>query len=63
MKSAGTDSGIYLVIWLKNENFLQPSKYISENELNEAIKQNNPSTNNISIKIINCCKRISPSKR
>jgi internalin A len=62
MKSAGTDSGIYLAIWLKNKNFFQPTKYKSENDLNEAIKQNNPSTNNILIKIINCCKRVSPSK-
>jgi hypothetical protein len=63
MKSAGTDSGIYLVIWLKNELFLQPAKYKSENELNDAIEQNNPSKKNISVKIINCCKRVNPSKK
>jgi hypothetical protein len=62
MESARTQSGIYLVIWFKNDSFKQPIKYNSLNELQEAIEKNNRDKNNISVKIINCCRDISPSK-
>lgn len=62
MKSAGTDSGIYLVIWLKNKKFIKPAKYKSESALVDAIGKNNIPPNNILIKVVNCCKRVSPSK-
>lgn len=63
MKSAGTQSGIYLVIWFKNKSFIKPSKFQTQNELEKAIEKNNPDQKNIAIKIINCCKSVAPSKR
>jgi len=63
MKSAGTLSGIYLVLWFKNKHFTHPNKHNSEDDLQIAIDVNNPDHENIAIKIINCCKDIVPSKR
>ena len=62
MKSAGTNSGIYLVIWYKGASFNKPTKFKTEIELENSIINNNPDIDNISIKILNCSKRISPSK-
>lgn len=61
MESVSTDCGIYLVIWLKNLNFQEPKKYHSEKALEKEISKDNPNPNNISVKIINCCKATSPS--
>jgi internalin A len=63
MKSAGTNSGIYLVIWYKGASFNKPTKFKTEIKLENSIINNNPDIDNISIKILNCSKRISPSKR
>ena len=62
MKSVGTDAGIYLVIWQKNSHHKLPNKYQNESELKLEIDKNNPTKNGIEVKIINCCKQISPSK-
>ncbi len=62
MRSSGTDAGIYFVAWLKNETFTEPNKYKNEMELFKAIESNNKEPNNISIKLINCTKRTSPSR-
>ncbi|KAA6317107.1 hypothetical protein EZS27_032685 [termite gut metagenome] len=62
MKSAGTQSGIYLVVWFKNDSFKKPTQHNSLNELQEAIEKNNCDKSNISVKIINCCRDVSPSK-
>ncbi|WP_417943143.1 COR domain-containing protein [Flavobacterium sp. RS13.1] len=61
MKSTGTESGIYLVIWFKNDIFPQPKKFNSSEELFNAISSKNPIDKNISIKIVNCTKNIAPS--
>ena len=62
MKSAGTDAGIYLVIWLKNEQFKEPRKYNSEEELLQLLEKNNQAPDFIMIKLLNCTRKISPSK-
>jgi internalin A len=62
MQSAGTKSGIYLVIWFKNEFFKQPAKFNSENELKIALEKQNANPANIDIRIISCCKNIAPSR-
>lgn len=62
MKSSGTESGIYLVIWFKHDEFLLPRKFDNEKNLINAIEKNNPDKKNISTRIINCCKKTSPSK-
>jgi internalin A len=62
MRSAGTECGIYLIFWLKNENFKQPAKFESPNELKKAIEMNNPDSGNISVTIIDCNKATSPSR-
>ncbi|WP_435523458.1 COR domain-containing protein [Chryseobacterium indoltheticum] len=61
MESAETDAGIYLVIWQKNEHHPHPKKFQSIELLYEEIEKNN-SFENISTKILNCCKVESPSK-
>ncbi len=63
MKSAQTTSGIFLVIWLKNDTYEYPKKFESEVELLTAIEKNNTDKENIAVKIINCTKPISPSKK
>ncbi|MES2588812.1 MAG: COR domain-containing protein [Bacteroidota bacterium] len=62
MKSAGTQSGIYFVVWLKNDSFKEPKKYKTLKDLKVAIDKNNPDKNNFAITILNCTKRVSPSK-
>lgn len=61
MESTETDSGIYLVIWQKNENHPYPKKFNSMDSLYLEIAKNNLNSN-ISTKILNCCKVESPSK-
>jgi len=62
LESAGTQAGIYLVIWYKNENYLEPNKYEFKEELLNAIELNNPRNKSISVKMLDCNKGISPSK-
>lgn len=62
LRSADTTSGIYLVIWYKGAQFIEPRKYESEDELSSLIEKNNPDRRNITVKILNCSKQISPSK-
>jgi internalin A len=62
MTSAETEAGIYMVIWFKHKSFILPKNYNSEDELLEKIEQNNPDNDKISVRILNCCKPISPSK-
>lgn len=62
MKSADTNSAIYLVVWYKHLHYDFPKKFKTEKGLVKAIERNNPQPNNISIKLINCCKKTSPSK-
>lgn len=62
MRSVGTDAGVYLVVWLKNDSFPEPKKYMTTNDIVAAIEVNNLMPQNISIKTINCTKRTSPSK-
>ncbi|SHL18764.1 COR domain-containing protein [Flavobacterium chilense] len=62
LDSAGTNAGIYIVIWYKGTEFNQPTKYKTEDELMSLIQVNNPDPENIFVKILNCSKQISPSK-
>jgi len=62
LKSANTESGIYLVIWFKNKQFQSPKSFVSQDDLIKAISKNNLDDKNISLKVINCSKPISPSK-
>lgn len=61
MESVKTQSGIYLVVWFKNDVFAQPSKYKNKNILFDKINQNNPSNLSIDTVIIDCTKKTSPS--
>ncbi|MDW9379959.1 COR domain-containing protein [Chryseobacterium sp. JV558] len=61
MESTETDSGIYLVIWQKNENHPYPAKFPTLASLYQGIEKNN-NHSGISTKILNCCKVESPSK-
>ncbi len=62
LESAGSNTGIYLIIWYKGNEFNQPLKYKSQNELAQLIQNNNPDPENISVRFLNCSKPISPSK-
>lgn len=62
MESAETHVGIYLVVWFKNSNFIEPRKFESPKLLESEIVKNNPDSENITIQILDCNKSISPSK-
>ncbi|MBL0745523.1 COR domain-containing protein [Chryseolinea lacunae] len=62
MESVGTDAAIYLVIWLKNKHQNLPEKYTTKEQLKEEIQRHKRSSLDISVKILDCCKPISPSK-
>ncbi len=63
MESMGTESGIYLVLWCKSNSFDEPKKFSSKKGLLDSIQKNNPDTSNITVRLIDCCKPLPPSKR
>jgi len=62
MQSVGTNSGIYLVIWLKNSDFQQPKKYDDGSQLLLNIQKRGSEPAGISVRLINCNKGLAPSR-
>ena len=63
MESMGTKEGIYLVIWQKNGSPGKPAGFANEEEMAQRLEALNQYPDNIRVRIINCCKPVSPSKR
>lgn len=59
----GNKHGIFLVLWYKNENFKNPTKYNSTNELYDELKKHIPKKVNIEIEIVDCTIKQPPSKK
>jgi hypothetical protein len=62
LKDEGTKQGIFLVLWFKNDNFRQPSKYDSISVLIKDLEPNIPKKYQFKIMVIDCTKHPSPSK-
>lgn len=61
LASSKTKSGIYLVLWYKNEKFNSPKTWQIES-IKDTIQRNNPDNKNIILKILTCNKGATPSK-
>lgn len=62
LKDEGTKHGIFLVLWFKNKNFMQPAKYDSITALINDLEKNIPKKYQFNIMVIDCTKHPSPSK-
>jgi len=63
IKSIGKKEGIFLVLWYKNDIFEKPTAYSSVQELASFLLSNVPPKFKIKPLIIDCTKKISPSKK
>lgn len=61
MEASNTESGIFLVLWYKGNNFNFP-KYETIEELEKTLLSKIPQNKNIEIIIIDCSKQTAPSK-
>ena len=61
MEASNIESGIFLVLWYKGNNFNFP-KYETIEELEKMLSHKIPNNKNIEIIIIDCSKQIAPSK-
>ncbi len=57
----GRKEGIFLVLWFKNNEFNQPSKFSKIEELVEILNVEKPKSYNIRTIVIDCNKRLAPS--
>lgn len=62
LKDEGTRHGIFLVLWFKNENFKQPTKYDAIHDLINDLETNIPKKYQFKIMAIDCTKHPFPSK-
>ena len=62
MKGENTKFGIFIVLWYKCKEFQYPATYKDINALRTELEKNIPDKLNIKIVVIDCTKKISPSK-
>jgi hypothetical protein len=62
LKYEETKHGIFVVLWFKNSNFVEPSKYVSIDNLITKLEKSIPKKHEINIMVIDCTKPIPPSK-
>ena len=63
IRGVGKKEGIFLVLWYKNDIFDKPKKYASVTELESFLLTQVPSKFKIKPLIIDCTKKISPSRK
>jgi len=63
IKDVGNKDGIYLVLWYKSEEFNAPKKFETKKKLETYLLNLIPKKFRIKILIIDCTKKISPSKK
>ncbi len=63
IKDVGKKEGIFLVLWYKNDDFRKPKAYSSVKDLDSFLRSQIPARYNIKPLIIDCTKKISPSKK
>ena len=63
IKDVGHKEGIYLVLWYKTNEFNQPNRFNTINELEQYLLQNIPKNFNIKPLIIDCTNKASPSTK
>lgn len=62
LNSENTKYGILIILWYKNENFKEPNSFETKEALYEALNSIDKEDYKIKTLIIDCTKRISPSK-
>lgn len=63
LRDEGTRHGIFLVLWFKNSNFVQPTKCDTIDNLIKSLEKSIPKKYEFNIMVIDCTKPIAPSKR
>ena len=59
----GTQDGIFMVLWYKNQNYPSPARYNTIDELMSYLQNNSPENYRIQVIVIDCTKKVAPSKR
>lgn len=62
MADEGTRDGLFIVLWFKNENFDEPSKYKNKNQLLIDLQNSVPDNLRIDVILIDCSQPTVPSK-